>query len=75
MGANKPLTRADGAKFNATIEETPDGMWQAYGVVRLDTESEVREHSYESEAFRSEEAARAWTDRVAMGRECPSSST
>jgi hypothetical protein len=36
METDKPLTAADGAEFHATIEEMPEGIWRASGVVRLD---------------------------------------
>jgi hypothetical protein len=68
MEIDKPLTAADGAEFHATIEEMPEGLWRASGVVRLDAEPEVRRQAYGVEMLSGEEAARTWADRAAMAR-------
>lgn len=62
------LTAADGAKFFALIEEMPDGMWRASGVVRLDKRSEIQEQTSGIEMFPTEETARAWVERAGAAR-------
>ena len=60
------FTGADGAVFYALIEEMPDGMWRASGVVRLDKKSKVQSSGVE--ICPTEEAARAWVDKAARSR-------
>lgn len=60
----KSLTAADGAVFRAEIEEMPDGMWRASGVIRLDKKSEVLEQPFDIKKFPSEKDARDWVDRA-----------
>lgn len=68
MPGNRSLTAADGAVFYALIEEMPDGMWRASGVVRLDKKSEVQEQTSGIEMFPTEKAARDWVDRAGAAR-------
>lgn len=59
------LTPADGAKFQALIEQLPDGKWRASAVAKLDTLKEVFVETVGTETLDSEQSATDWIHHAA----------